>query len=127
MNEADYKRKLVAMINAHPPDYAQRNEDRFAVGVLDLTIKFLDYPVVFAEGKKVAGWAFAPTPAQYQRGLRIIASGMEAVLIGWKDEKMFVSPWAQKADIREAFTIPDRWRDYLAILRGYLAAKGVGP
>jgi len=126
MNEADYKRRLVSMINANPPDYAQRNEDKFAVGVLDLTVKFHDLPVVFAEGKMVTGWVFAPTPAQYQRGLRIIASGMEAVLIGWKDKRMFVSPWLPQADIRKAFTTSDRGWDYPAILRGYFKTEGNG-
>ncbi len=55
MKEADYKRKLVAEVNALRGGYARRIEDRFAVGMLDLIIKLPDVPLVFAEAKLING------------------------------------------------------------------------
>jgi hypothetical protein len=107
-DEAAYKRRLVAEVNLLPGGYARRIEDRFAVGVLDLIIKFPDLPIVFAEGKMiVGGYLFGPTARQFAEGNKIEAAGLRAVLIGWKAGRMSVSPWREKADARESFTMPD--------------------
>ena len=103
MTEADFKRKLVAEIKMLPGGYARRVEDRWAVGVLDLIIKLPGLPIVFAEGKLIRGNLFAPSPAQFAEGNKILAASMLAVLIGWKDRVMYVSDWVEKAHIEDSF------------------------
>lgn len=100
MNEADHKRKLVAEVNALRGGYARRIEDRFAVGVLDLIIKLPELPWIWAEGKMVDGFKFAPTERQWVEGERILATGTRALLIGWKKSFTYISPWVKQADIR---------------------------
>jgi hypothetical protein len=106
-SEADYKRKLVAEINRLPGGYARRIEDRFAVGVLDLLIKYPEVEVIMAEGKLIEGNLFAPTERQYEEGLRLNRAEIEPFLIGWKQGVMYVSPWVKQADYRDCFTIRD--------------------
>ena len=118
-SESDYKRKLVDEIKRLPGGYARRVEDRFAVGVLDMVLKLPALPLVMAEGKLINGFLFSPTGAQYQEGLKWQAAGIEAVLIGWKARQMFVSPWAEKADCRECFTLPPS-QPYHNVLWEYL-------
>jgi hypothetical protein len=103
MNEADRKRKLVAEINALPGGYARRLEDRFAVGLLDLIIKFPELPWCWAEGKLVNGFKFGPSERQWVEGERIRATGTQVVLIGWKAGVMYLSPWVKQADVRNCF------------------------
>lgn len=103
MNEADHKRKLVAEVNALRGGYARRIEDRFAVGVLDLIIKFPEMPWIWAEGKLVDGFKFGPTERQWVEGKRILATGTDVVLLGWKNGIMYISPWVKQADIRTCF------------------------
>ena len=104
MNEADYKRKLVAEVNALRGAYARRLEDRFAVGVLDLIIKLPERPWVWAEGKLINGNLFAPTERQWVEGERIRATGTPVLLIGWKGRSMSISPWVKQADWRNCLT-----------------------
>lgn len=106
MNEADRKRKLVAEIKALG-GWARRVEDRFAVGVLDLYLKLPDRPFMAAEGKMIIGHKFGPTLRQFEEGKRMIAAGIPAVLIGWKDQTMSISPWVEQADWRECLTASD--------------------
>lgn len=107
MKESDYKRKLVAEVNATLGGHARRVEDRWAVGVLDLIIKLPRLPLIMAEGKVVEGNLFGPTPAQLMEGWKWIGSGVEAVLLGWKSGQLYVSPWTKQADIRVGcFTRP---------------------
>jgi hypothetical protein len=101
-SEADYKRRLVAEVKALG-GHARRIEDRWAVGVLDMIIKFPDHNVVMAEGKVIDGFLFAPSPSQYLEGLKWQAVHVQCVLIGWKHRQMYVSPWVEKADCRECF------------------------
>jgi hypothetical protein len=117
-SEAAYKRDLVAQINAIEGGYARRIEDRFAVGVLDLFIKYPGHDVVMAEGKIIEGNLFAPTERQFEEGMRLGFAGIEPVLIGWKDGQMYVSEWAKQADYRECFTLERA--PYVEILWRYL-------
>jgi hypothetical protein len=103
MDEAGRKRKLVAEVNALPGGYARRLEDRFAVGLLDLVIKLPKLPWIWAEGKLIDGFKFAPTERQWVEGERILSTGTPAVLIGWKGVVMYVSPWVKQADFRSCF------------------------
>lgn len=102
MNEAQRKRELVAAIKAIG-GHARRIEDSWAVGVLDLIIKLPSYPVFFAEGKIIKGNSFGPTPAQFAEGEKWRKAGVDAVLIGWQDSAMYISPWIKKADKRECW------------------------
>jgi hypothetical protein len=97
LNEAHYKRTLVAEVRSLPNGYARRLEDRFAVGLLDLILMIPGLPIIFAEGKIVEGQAFAPTDRQYLEGERIQGAGATVLLIGWKDKLMAVSPWTKQA------------------------------
>lgn len=120
MDEAARKRKLVAEVNALRGGYARRLEDRFAVGVLDLVIKLPRLPWIWAEGKIVDGFKFAPTERQWVEGNRILATGTPVVLIGWKGPIMHVSPWVEQADTRECFFGS---RDGAAVLGKFLLMK----
>jgi len=103
LSEADYKRKLVAEVKALGGQ-ARRVEDRFGVGVLDLTIKLPEHPVILAEGKLIHGNLFGPTERQFEEGEKWIKAGVGVVLIGWQFGVMYVSPWIEKADYRHCFT-----------------------
>ena len=123
MNEADQKRKIVREINALPGGYAVRIEDRWRVGMLDLIIKLPTYPVLWAEGKVVGGNLFAPTLRQWQEGQRIQESGMLALLFGWKNDFMFISPWTKKANIQSCFFGSGPW---VAVLQEYIKEESHG-
>ena len=99
----------MAAINALPGGRARRIEDRYGTGILDLIIKppGLIYRPILAEGKLVHGNLFAPTGAQFEEGKRWEQAGLECVLIGWKGNQMFLSPWVEKAHINNCFTAPD--------------------
>ena len=66
-----------------------------------MIIKLPGTPLFFAEGKIIKGNLFAPTPGQYEEGLRLQQAGLLVVLIGWKDGVCYTSPWVKKADYRE--------------------------
>ena len=55
MNESAYKTRLIKEVNEVPGAYGVRHEDKFAVGRLDMFIKLPGRPVLFAEGKIIAG------------------------------------------------------------------------
>ena len=101
-NEADRKRELVKAVKALGGQ-ARRIEDSWAVGVLDLIIKLPGVPLVFAEGKIIKGNLFGPTPAQFAEGEKWIKAGVDAVLIGWQDRAMYISPWVKQADKRDCW------------------------
>ena len=101
-NEADRKRELVKAVRAIG-GHARRIEDSWAVGVLDLIIKLPGVPLVFAEGKIIKGNLFGPTPAQFAEGEKWIKAGVDAVLIGWQEKWMYISPWVKQADKRVCF------------------------
>ena len=102
-NEADRKRELVKAVRAIG-GHARRIEDSWAVGVLDLIIKLPGVPLVFAEGKIIKGNLFGPTPAQFAEGEKWIKAGVDAVLIGWQEKWMHISPWVKQADKRVCFS-----------------------
>lgn len=103
LSEADYKRRLVAEINRLPEARARRIEDRYATGVLDLIIALPRIPIFWAEGKVIKYNMFAPTPIQFQEGLKWLEAGVRVILIGWHHGAMYLSPWKQEADRRECF------------------------
>ena len=117
-SEADHKRELVAAINQLPGGRARRIEDRYGTGILDLIIKMPDIPLVMAEAKLIDGNMFAPTGAQYIEGLKWQAAKIECVLIGWKSNQMFLSPWVEKAHIKDCFVAPNM--DEVQALMEYL-------
>ena len=116
-NESAKKHKLVREVNALPGGYARRIEDKWAVGVLDLVLKLPTHPLIWAEGKIVDGNIFAPTLRQYEEGQRIIRAGMPALLFGWKNSTMFVSPWTRQADIRTCIFGGPPW---LSVVQDFL-------
>lgn len=115
MIESDFKRKLVAEVNALRGGYARRVEDRFAVGVLDLIIKLPEHPLFFAEGKLIDGNMFGPTDRQWVEGEKIKAAGLTALLLGWRLGMMHVSPWTRNADRRKCVS----GVDYIKTIREY--------
>ena len=56
-----------------------------------------------AEGKIIKGNLFGPTPAQFAEGEKWIRAGVDAVLIGWQDRAMYISPWVKQADKRDCW------------------------
>jgi N-acetyl-anhydromuramyl-L-alanine amidase AmpD len=103
--ESKYKTELVFECRKLGA-YARRLEDRYAIGLLDLTIKFPGYPHILAEGKIVAHQSFAPTLRQYEEGRRYIDAGGLCCLIGWDraTKAMFIHPWAKAANKANSFT-----------------------
>lgn len=89
--------------------YARRIEDQYAVGILDIIIVPPNHFTLFVEAKITDGLKFAPTPRQYVEGLEIIkASGCAfPVIIGWRQEIMYIGDWAHEAFITKAYRQPD--------------------
>ena len=102
--------------------YARRHEDRRAVGLLDMAIKFPGYPHLLAEGKLVPHQAFAPTLRQWEEGNRYIAAGGLCCLIGWdpKTKVMFVHPWAQEGSRANSFPPGGSYKGHAEALREWL-------
>jgi hypothetical protein len=86
--------------------YARRQEDRYALGLLDLSIKFPGHPHLLAEAKIVEHQLFQPTGRQYEEGKQYTAAGGLCCLIGWdkKTKVMFIHHWAAKAMKADCFT-----------------------
>jgi hypothetical protein len=91
--------------------YARRLEDRYAIGLLDLMIKFPGLPHLLAEGKIVAHQSFGPTLRQYEEGRQYIAAGGLCCLLGWDKAKktMFVHEWAKTATKAASWSRPDEY------------------
>ena len=120
MNEADRKRELVKAVKALG-GAARRVEDAWAVGVLDLAIKLPGVPFIWAEGKIIKGNLFGPTPAQFAEGEKWIRAGVDAVLIGWQDRAMYLSPWVKQADKRDCWAVHNG--DQAELLLEYLKVQ----
>ena len=108
--------------------YAIRVEAKFLVGALDLIIKLPDpLPVVLAEGKVIHGYKFGPSERQCLEGGRIQRSGMLALLLGWKERQMYISPWTKQADCRDCyfgvFDGTNKVSTYAEILRNFLEKR----
>jgi hypothetical protein len=123
MLESHYKAKLVAAVNAMPNGYAQRCEDKFAVGVLDMIIKFPRLPIVFAEGKVITGNLLKPSPGQFHRGNRLGDAGLFAVLIGWKKGAIFISDWKAEAHIDDCWTSAGAGKAQVELLREFICDR----
>jgi hypothetical protein len=119
--ESKHKSELVDDCK-HLGAYARRHEDRYAIGLLDLAIKFPGHPHLLAEGKIVEHQTFAPTPRQYEEGARYIRAGGLCVLIGWdlKTKAMFVHPWAKTALKKDCFPPGGGYKSYGATLKDWL-------
>lgn len=82
MNEADFKLRIVKSIKAEG-GYARRIEDKFAVGVPDMTIIPNPSPAVFfTEAKIFMGRQFRPTPRQFIELMRLHRLPAFGVVIG---------------------------------------------
>ncbi len=102
--------------------YARRHEDRYAIGLLDLSIKFPGHPHLLAEGKIVDWQKFEPTPRQYEEGKRYIAAGGLCCLIGWTkfDQVMFIHPWAESAMRADSFPPGGSYFEHAQTLKDWL-------
>ena len=120
--ESKFKAELIKQCRARGA-YARRHEDRFAVGMLDCSIKFPHHPHLLAEGKIIMHQAFAPTPRQFEEGKAYIAAGGLCALIGWDAmaKVIFVHEWAEEASKKTAFT--DRG-NYAMVLESWLVWRG---
>lgn len=105
--------------------YARRHEDRYALGLLDLAIKFPGYPHLLAEAKVVAHQAFAPSQRQFIEGQRYVAAGGLACLIGFdkQTKRMFIHDWAEAASKAESWPLEADDRNYAQTLRDWLEWK----
>jgi hypothetical protein len=105
--------------------YARRLEDRYAIGLLDLTIKFPSLPHLLAEGKVIMHQAFAPTLRQYEEGQRYIAAGGVCALIGWdvNTKQMFIHHWAKKASKADSFPFGGSYKSDAQTLWEWLEGK----
>ena len=89
--------------------YARRHEDRRAVGLLDMSIKFPGYPHLEAEAKIIDHQAFAPSLRQYEEGRRYIAAGGLCALIGWvrTSKRIYIHPWAKVGNRTDSYSPED--------------------
>jgi hypothetical protein len=103
--------------------YARRHEDRYALGLLDLAIKFPGHPHLLAEGKIVEWQSFGPTPRQYEEGRQYTAAGGLCCLIGWdkKTKVMFIHhPWAKTATKADCFPPGGGYKSHAETLKDWL-------
>jgi hypothetical protein len=107
--------------------YARRHEDRRAVGLLDLSIKFLGFPHLEAEAKIIKYQAFSPTLRQYEEGKRYIAAGGICCLIGWdkKTRAMFIHPWAKIGSKADSFPPGGGYKPHAETLRDWLEWQAI--
>lgn len=119
--ESKLKRELVGACQAMGA-YARRLEDRYAIGLLDLDIKFPGFPHFKAEGKIIEHQKFQPTLRQYEEGKRYIAAGGVCCLIGWdkKTKVMFIHDWAQWALKEDSFPPGGGFKPHAETLRDWL-------
>ena len=119
--EAEFKRELVKGCEALGA-YARRHEDRYALGLLDLSIKFTGHPHLLAEGKLVEHQKFQPTLRQWKEGDDYQAAGGLCCLIGWdpKTKVMFIHPWAKFALKENSFPPGGSYKDHAETLRDWL-------
>jgi hypothetical protein len=96
--ESRYKAELVSDCKELGA-YARRHEDKYALGLLDMSIKFPGHPHLLAEGKLAHYQKFAPTLRQWVEGNNYQAAGGLCCLIGWdpKTKLMFIHEWAREA------------------------------
>jgi hypothetical protein len=104
--------------------YARRIEDGYGVGILDIVIVPRGSPTLFVEGKVTDGMKFAPTERQYVEGLRVIeAKGLALpILVGWRNEIMYVANWDREAFITKAFRQPDKM-NYAQTIEEWIRGK----
>lgn len=124
--ESKYKSELVDDCHRLGA-YARRHEDRYAVGLLDLAIKFPGHPHLLAEGKLVEHQTFAPTLRQFEEGKRYIAVGGLCALIGWdpKTKAMFIHDWAKSALKKDCFPPGGGYKSHAETLRDWLEWRAI--
>jgi hypothetical protein len=104
--------------------YARRIEDGYGVGILDVIIVPSKHPTLFVEGKVTDGIKFAPTERQYIEGMRIIQAAGQAlpILVGWRQETMYIANWGSEAFITKAYRQPDRM-NYAQTIKEWLDGR----
>jgi hypothetical protein len=119
--ESKFKVELVKGCKARGA-YARRHEDRYALGLLDMAIKFPGHPHLLAEGKLVPHQSFGPTLRQHLEGQRYEAAGGLCALIGWdpKTKVMFIHPWAETATRAASFPPGGSYKDHAETLEEWL-------
>jgi hypothetical protein len=122
--ESELKAALVAGCRARGA-YARRHEDKYAVGLLDLAIKFPGCPHLLAEGKLVEHQAYAPTLRQWVEGEKYQKAGGLCALIGWdpKTEVMFIHEWTKEASKRTSWPPGGSYKDYAETLEEWLKCR----
>jgi hypothetical protein len=106
--ESQLKTELVKQCKARGW-YARRIEDGFGVGILDVIIVPHGSYTLFVEGKVTDGLKFAPSERQYVEGLRVMEARGHAlpILVGWRNQTMYIANWGREAFITKAFRQPD--------------------
>jgi hypothetical protein len=102
--------------------WARRHEDRYAIGLLDLSIKFPGCPHVLAEAKIVEHQSFGPTLRQWEEGENYLNAGGMAILIGWDKatKAMFIHHWAKKATKADSFPPGGSFKPHAQTLKEWL-------
>ena len=102
--------------------YARRHEDRYALGLLDLAIKFPGHPHLLAEAKIVPHQSFAPSLRQYLEGQRYEAVDGLCCLIGFDKatKAMFIHPWAKTACKADSFPPGGSFKPHAETLKDWL-------
>lgn len=101
MNEADFKRKIVADVKKHG-GYARRIEDQFSVGFPDMVLRPVNSPAVFfVEAKIFIGGQFKPTERQLIELRRIHSPVSCGIVMGY--------------NVREKVTYADLPREVLRV------------
>jgi hypothetical protein len=123
-DESQFKRELVRGCIARGA-YAERHEDRWGVGRLDLAIKFPGHPHLHAEGKLVPHQAFAPTRRQWETGEKWRAAGDLCALIGWDPRTgvMFIHDWAKEASRRTSWPPGGSYMEHAETLEQWLCSR----
>jgi hypothetical protein len=121
--ESKFKTALVSAIKGLGDDhYARRHEDRYALGLLDLSIKIPGYPHLEAEGKLVHHQKFAPTLRQWVEGENYRLAGGLCCLIGWdpKTKVMFIHEWAREASRGASWPPGGSYKEHAQTLKDWL-------
>lgn len=99
-SESDVKRQIVKDFLT-TGNYGRRIEDAYSVGFPDLVLGLRDMPIFFTEAKLVSGFTFGPSPRQYVELTRLaILRYSFPTLLGYKEGVHYLTPYAERADIR---------------------------
>jgi hypothetical protein len=124
--ESQLKTELVKQCKA-TGWYARRIEDGYGVGILDIIIIPHGSYTLFVEGKVTDGLKFSPSERQYVEGLRVMEARGHAlpILVGWRNQTMYIASWGREAFITKAFRQPDN-ANYAQTIGAWLYGKHYG-